>query len=424
MRRIHTVGAAWLLVLTACAGSEATPVQPATTTTSLVVTTSSTTPPTTAVITPRTRSATLEVWAPAGAVDAVEGAAITYQFETGNVVNLTVVEIDQMLDAILDDPEAGPDIFIGPHTWLDDLTAAGVAEPIEAGSEVAAGAIEAVSRRGVVFGAPVGVDTTVQFRNPDLMSIAPETVESLATGCPAAGGGTGPCLLIPVDSVDGHYPFLAARGGYVFGPDELATWSADDIGVDSDEAVAGVAILETLVEAGVTLGDGESSAEERFSLEIAPLLWGDLSSLQQVRELEGRYIVESLPTIGGEPARTLLRVTAVWVNAHRPDKGAATEFVEEWIGAPSTADRIGLALGLAPATISFATDADLVPFATAARSGHPTPTIFQTGYAWAQLAVTFGQIRIGDDVTGALLDAAVAIRNAPEPEPSGEGEDG
>ena len=81
----------------------------------------------------------------------------------------------------------------------------------------------------------------------------------------------------------------------------------------------------------------------------------------------------------------------------------------------SSADQIGVDIGQAPVTVAYSADVDLVPFVAAARAADPIPTIFQTGYAWAQLAITFDQIRSGDDVAGALLDAAVEIRDAPEP---------
>lgn len=414
MRRLSIISTALLALTAACADGSSTS-EPSTTTTSLVVTTTTTTPTTTSVVAPPAAEVdTIVVWAPAAAVADIEAAGAAFQAETGVAIEVIPTDTDTVLASLREDPAAGPHVFIGPHTWARELTDSGIAEPIEARSEVVAGALDAVTVRGVAVAAPIGLDTTVQFRNPNRLAIAPADVESLASGCPN-GDGVGPCLLIPLDSVEGHYPFLTALGGYVFGPDPYAGWDVTDVGVDSEAAVAGMTILESLVDGGSTVGDGSSSVEERFADGTAPLLWGGLETLRTVAAGGGRYVVEPLPTIGGQPAPVLVTVTAAWVNAFASGKDVAAAFVVDHLVAPGTGGSLAVALRTAPVNVGYDEDADLAAFVQAARTGHPVPTVFAQAYSWEQLAAAFSQIRSGDDVSGALLDAAVDIRNAPRP---------
>jgi maltose-binding protein MalE len=420
MRRHHILIATLALIAGACADTAS---DPPITTGTLIVTTTSTLPPTTSVVTPPPATLRIEIWTPQHLVAHVEQAATAFETDTATRVEVTAIEAEAALEALLADPAAGPDVFIGPHAWLSTLADAGIVEPIAARSEVVAGAVAAVTLRGVTFGAPLALDTIVQFRNTDALAVAPSTIESLAEGCPR-DEETIACLLLPTDSVEGHYPFIAGLGGYIFGPDEFEEWAADDVGVDTAEALAGGLILQSIVDGAGFPGDGNSTAEERFVDGAAPLLWGNAASLA-ILQLGGvNFTVEQLPTIGEAPAPTPISVTAAWVNAFSPGKEVALTFVSDYLATPSSADQIALGLGMAPANIDFAADQDLVPFIESAKTGDPIPTIFQTAYAWEQLAIAFDDIRTGDDSTSTLQSAARAIRNAPESEPPEETEDG
>lgn len=412
MRRHHILIAILALVAGACTDSAS---EPTASTSTLIVTTTSTSPPTTSVMAPPEAALRIEIWTPQHLVVHVQRAATAFEIDTAIRVEVTPIGDETALETLLADPTSGPDIFIGPHSWLSVLTAAGVVEPIVARSEVVAGAVAAVTLRGVTFGAPLALDTIVQFRNADALALAPSTIESLAEGCPS-GDDTVACLLLAADSVEGHYPFIAGLGGYIFGPDEFDEWAADDVGVDTADALAGGLILQSIVDGAGLLGDGSSTAEERFIDGIAPLLWGDTASLATLQLGEANFTVEQLPTIGETPAPTPVRVTAAWVNAFSPGKEVALTFVSDYLADPSFADQIALGLGMAPVNIGFAEDPDLVPFIEGAKTGDPIPTIFQTEYAWEQLAIAFDDIRSGDDPTEALESAARAIRNPPEPE--------
>ncbi len=407
MRRIHISTTILALVAAACT-STAAPDTTLPTPTSLIVTTTSTLPPSTLAVPVETTTDSLEVWVPDDAVRPVGAAADAFEIDSGIRVEVKALGYEAMLAVILADPNAGPDVFIGPHAWLGQLTRAGIAEPLAVRSEVVAGAAAAVILRGIAYGVPLALDTIVQFRDPVARAVAPAAVEDLASGC---GPDSDPCLILPAGSGDVLYPFLTALGGYLFAPDEFDGWDEDDIGVADSGAVAGGLILQSVIDgAGILIGDDETPPVDRFVEGDAPLIWGDAATLAALGVAGVVYLTEPIPTIGSEPAPTPIRVTAAWVNAFSPDKEAAVAFAEDYLAAPGNADPIAVAMGLAPATIGYDEDPDLVAFIQAARRGHPVPTITATDLAWIELGAAFDAIRDGEDATAALIAAAANIR--------------
>jgi maltose-binding protein MalE len=406
MRRFHSFIGVLALVTAACSGAAA---DTTTTTTPVAVSTSSTAPPTTLAIEPPQTTTDLEIWAPAALVGPLGDAAAAFEIETGIAVEVIATDPDTMLETLLGDPGAGPDLFVGPHEWLTDLVTAGIAEPLAQRSDVVGGAAAAVQVRSVSYGAPIALDTIAQFRNPALLATAPSTVESFANGC-TVRGATSACLLLPATSVDGHWPFVAGLGGYLFGPDEFAGWNRDDVGLDTPEAIAAGLVLDSILDGSGILGDGDTSARERFIVGDAPLLWGSTTDLSDLRDAGMSFVVDRLPTIGDQPSPAPVRVTALWVNAFSIDKEAATTLVENYLATPENTRTLAIALGQAPVDVDFSADAGLAPFTQGARVGHPVPPIHATEFAWAELATAFESIRNGASAQTALDGAASSIR--------------
>lgn len=408
MRKLAIIIGAMSLVAAACSGGAAdAPVT--TTTTPPVVSTTPTTPPSTMVVTPDRVTTALEIWAPNTLVGPIGDAADAFEIETGIDVEVTAVEIDVMLEMLLEDPAAGPDVFVGPHTWLTTLTDAGIAEPIAVDATVVAGAAAGVELRGITYAAPFGLDTVAQFRNPSLLGSSPTTLEAFESGC-VVGGSAQPCLVLSATSVAGHWPFITALGGYLFGPDEFAGWDKDDVGVDTAEAIAGGFVLEQIAQGTGILGDGGSTARDRFVAGEAPLFWGTTADLAALEAAGMEFVVEELPSIGDVPAAGPVQTLDLWVNAFSEDKESAVVLVEEHLAIPQAARVLAIAAGYAPVDIDFESDADLVPFTREARVGLPVPPIDATSVAWTELADAFLAIRSGQAAADALRGAASSIR--------------
>jgi arabinogalactan oligomer/maltooligosaccharide transport system substrate-binding protein len=408
MRTAPLIIGALSLVASACSGGSSTPTT-TTTTTPPVVTTSSTTPPSTMVVAGETATQTLEVWAPGALLGPLGDAAASFEIDTGIGVEVTAVELDVMLDLLLEDPGAGPDVYVAPHSWLIALTGSGLAEPLTIDPSVVAGAAAGVQLRGVGYAAPIGLDTIAQFRIPAALSTPPGTIEGFANGC-VVDGATLPCLALSARSVEGHWPFFAAPGGYLFGPEEFEGWDKDDVGLDTAESLAGGLVLETVADGTGILGDGDSTARDRFVDGEAPLFWGTTDDLAAL-ELAGiEFVVEELPTIGESAAAGPVSTTALWVNGFSSDKEAAAILVEEYLAVPQSARTLAIVLGLAPVDADFTDDADLAPFTLGARTGLPVPPIAATELAWIELADAFESIRSGGSSETTLRGAASNIR--------------
>jgi len=414
-----------LLVAMAVLGAACTPGATTTTTTSPPIVTTPTTPattPTTAVVDLPPAAGPLLVWVGSEALaEAVVAQADAYTAATGVEVFVITVfsEPDNdrgFLDALLESPDTilvpgseeppegfdrAPDIFIGPHTWLTELAEAGLAEPVDLPGGLPEGAVAAVTLRGFTIAVPVALDSVVQFRNPDLMPEAPGDLSDLQ--CPADLA----CLLMPGDGdPDIHYPFLVGVGGYLFGGDAEFGFAADDVGVDSSEAIASAAILQGLVEGGaVATAADRADARTRFAAGEAALIWDGAAAIGDLDSA----VIEPLPTISLNPPISVVRVTAAWVNPAGSFKTEAAEFALQYLGGVEGSTAIAGALGLIPVWPDEATRTER-RFIEAADTGHPVPYITEAVVAWEELAEAFARIHDGTSAGTALVDAADAIR--------------
>ena len=216
--------------------------------------------------------------------------------------------------------------------------------------------------------------------------------------------------MLSEDSVEGHWPFFAGLSGYLFGPDEFEGWDKDDVGVDTEQALAAGAVLEAIVSGAGIMGDGDSTARERFIAGDAPLFWGDLEDLEALELAGVGFAVDPLPTIGGEPSPAPVEVTALWVNAFSAHKETAAFLVEQHLTTTENSSLLAIALGQAPVDVGFSGDSDLVPFTQGAIVGDPVPPIPAVTLAWEELALAFSAIRQGADAESALGAAASTIR--------------
>jgi arabinogalactan oligomer/maltooligosaccharide transport system substrate-binding protein len=405
-----------------------TPGATTTPTTKPPIVTTPTTPattPTTAVVEVPPGAGPLLVWVGSEALaEAVIAQADAYTAATGvAVVVITVSSVPDddrgFLDTLLEpddtvpapgseEPPAGldraPDVFIGPHIWLTELAEAGLAEPVDLPDGLPAAAVAAVTLRGFTIAVPVALDTVVQFRNPDLMPEAPGDLSDLQ--CPADLA----CLLMPGDGdPDVHYPFLVAVGGYLFGEDAEFGFAADDVGVDSSEAIASAAILQGLLEGGgIATAVDREDARARFASGEAALIWDGAGAIGDLDSA----VIEPLPTISLNPPISVVRVTAAWVNPSGSLKTEAAEFALQYLGGVDGSTAIARALGLIPVWPDDATQTER-RFIEAAATGHPVPYITEAVVAWEALAEAFGRIHGGTSAGTALVDAADTIRFQP-----------
>ncbi len=395
------------LVLAACGGgveldTTSTTAAPPTTPGTTVVTT----PPTSVVVTLPRSTTPLVVWVEdAALVTAIESRGEAYTAVTGVPVEVRTHtpsgEDDTLLAALLAGTlEGAADIYVGPHTWLDPLAEAGLAEPIPIDPDLGDSIERSVAPRGHALAAPLAVDGVVQARNRALMPEQPAAMEAIP--CPDADR----CLLLPADGdADLHYPFLVASGGYLFGPHPDLGYERDDVGVATDAAIGGVQVFAELLAVGTVdpVADAATAITE-FATGSAALVWVRASGLAGVEASGMDVAIETLPSIAGNPAVTSFRVLAAFVNPFGAAKSEAVEFAAEWLADTAGSGAIALATGWAPVWPEVADSAAAVVLESVG-SGHPMPPIADIDRVWFELSDAFRRIYLGTSVTDALFGA-------------------
>ena len=84
-------------------------------------------------------SGSLTVWVDAERVDALQSAADSYEEKTGVKVELVGKSVDDMKDDFIQQVPTGkgPDVVMGAHDWLGELSTNGVVAPLELGDSSA-----------------------------------------------------------------------------------------------------------------------------------------------------------------------------------------------------------------------------------------------------------------------------------------------
>jgi maltose-binding protein MalE len=149
----------------------------------------------------------------------------------------------------------GPDIIVGAHDWLGELVVNSLLQPLEFGEEVEAeflpAALQAFVYEGALYGMPYATENVAFVRNPELVPDAPATWDDVRALSEELTDGEGSYGYIIQDSDPYHFfPIQTAFGGYVFGVTEEG-YDAEDLGIDSEGAIAAATWLEGMADDGL-----------------------------------------------------------------------------------------------------------------------------------------------------------------------------
>ena len=165
----------------------------------------------------------LTVWVDETREAAVKAAAEQFTEATGTKVNLVLKNFDDIrADFTAQVPTGkGPDVTVGAHDWLGELTANGVVAPIELGDKTGDfedAAISAFTFDGSVYGIPYAIENIALIRNVALAPEAPATWEDAMAAADAAG--TKYKFLVQMNGEEGDpytfYPLQSSFGSTVF----------------------------------------------------------------------------------------------------------------------------------------------------------------------------------------------------------------
>jgi arabinogalactan oligomer / maltooligosaccharide transport system substrate-binding protein len=359
-------------------------------------------------VTPETEApagGTLTIWVDETRQAAVQSAAASFEADTGTTVEVVLKNFEDIrpdFNAQVPTGE-GPDITVGAHDWLGELTANGVVAPIELGDiadQFESVAVEAFTYDGQVYGLPYAVENIGLIRNTALADTAPATWdEAVAMG--QAAGTTYPILIHMGETGDPYhmYPLQTSFGAAVFEQNEDGSYSPE-LALGGE---AGTAFAQWLAEQGqagvLDTAITYDIAVEAFANGESPFLIGGPWTLGSFEGLE--LAVDPIPSAGGQPAQPFVGVAGFYVNAQSDNALLANDFLVNYMATEEAQLALYEAGDRPPALISAADTASSDPITAGFREvgagAVPMPSIPEMGSVWEFWGVTEASIVNGAD---------------------------
>ena len=343
----------------------------------------------------------LVVWVDAERVDALQGAADAYEEKTGVKVELTGKSVDDMKDDFIQQVPTGkgPDIVMGAHDWLGELSTNGVVAPIELGDsseDYLPVALQAATYDGTVYMLPYAVENIAVLRNADLVP-APATSfdDMISKGKFVVEQGTegNPYHL---------YPFQTAFGAPVFGTDDTGSYDSTDLQLGSEGGFAFADWLGAQGAAGVlnTDVDGEIAKQQFLDGTAAFWLTGPWN-VGAATDAGINVAIDPIPSPTGETASPFAGVKGFFVSAESKNKVAANDFLVNYIGTEDVQLELFKAGNVLPALTAAADTAAADPiiagFQAVGADAVPMPAIPAMGAVWQYWGVAEAAIINGED---------------------------
>ncbi len=306
----------------------------------------------------------------------------------------------------------GPDVLVGAHDWLGELTADGAVLPVDLDDDAfVPAAVRAVTYEGDVFGVPLSTENVALVRNDALTTAEPATFDELvAEGerVVATGAAARPLLVQQGELGDPYhlYPLQTSFGAPVFATDETGSYTADlALGGDGGRAFADYlaalgarGVLDPAVTADV--------ARDEFAAGRAPFVVTGPWNVATFADAGIDFTVLPVPPAGPQAAQPFVGVQMAFVSRATRQEAQAIDLLG-WLGTEEVQTHLYELSGRAPA-VRAAVDAigdDPVVrgFAEAGADGAPMPAIPQMSVVWTFWGNVQQQI-----VTGGAADVHAA----------------
>ncbi|MFJ3472846.1 extracellular solute-binding protein [Microbacterium maritypicum] len=348
-------------------------------------------------------SGKLVVWVDAERVDALQGAADAYQEKTGVKVELTGKSVDDMKDDFIQQVPTGkgPDIVMGAHDWLGELSTNGVVAPIELGDsseDYLPVALQAATYDGTVYMLPYAVENIAVLRNAALVPAAATSFDDMVSK------GT----FVVEQGTEGNpyhlYPFQTAFGAPVFGTDDTGSYDSTDLQLGSEGGFAFADWLGAQGAAGVlnTDVDGEIAKQQFLDGTAAFWLTGPWN-VGAATDAGINVAIDPIPSPTGETASPFAGVKGFFVSSESKNKVAANDFLVNYIGTEDVQLELFKAGNVLPALTAAADTAAADPiiagFQAVGADAVPMPAIPAMGAVWQYWGVAEAAIINGEDPT-------------------------
>ena len=230
----------------------------------------------------------------------------------------------------------GPDIFVGAHDWLGELTANGVVAPMDLGAKAAdfdPVSVEAMTYDGTLYGLPYAVESVGFFCNKDLVPTAPTTYDEIQTMSKEMKDAGKVTQFFALQTADPYHnePVNTAFGGYIFGTSDKG-YEACDVGLDSEGAIAYLTWLDTMVKAKLLDPNVDgNTAQTLFMDGKAGCIITGPWNVGPFTDAGVNFTMSAFPeaTQAGSP---FLGVQGFMINSFSKNKVLAQSFLQDYIG--------------------------------------------------------------------------------------------
>jgi len=418
------------LVAAACSsddtGDESTTTTEATTTTTEAATT--TTAAETTTTTEAMEAIELVIWADEKRAPVLEEIAPKVLEETGVALTIEQFNFDDLREQVTQAAPAGegPDIFIGAHDWTGELAADGIATAIDLGGregEWVDVSKVAFNYNGSLYALPYATEAIALYYNADLVPEPPATFEDMTALCDTLDGIDN-CLGIPGGADDvgpaayHHYPWVSVLGGYIFNFSLSTGYDTTDVGLDSEEAIAGVTALEALITEGYVANVTQDDAKAQFLEGTSPFFLSGPWQLGDFNDAGINYGVAKMPTAAGSAPGPFVGAQGFFINSFSENVGIAQAFLLDYVATEDVMTALYEADPRNPAYLPtfevVAADNEIAAtFALSAADGQPMPNIPEMGNVWGPLGDQLNGLRNGNtDAATAMQTAATQVREA------------
>ena len=355
-------------------------------------------------------STELTVWVDTERVDALKDAAEAYTEKTGVEVDLVGKDVDNIKNDFIQQAPTGrgPDVVMGAHDWLGELSSNGVVAPIELGdtaADYAPVALQASTYEGTTYMLPYAVENIAVLRNADLIPEAAANFDDMIAKGTAAGLAT---PFVVEQGVEGNpyhlYPYQTAFGAPVFGTDAEGNYDPTDLQMGNEGGFEFATWLGAQGAAGAfnTDIDGQIAKDKFLAGEAAFWLTGPWNVGAAV---DGgiNVAIDVIPSPTDAPAQPFAGVKGFFVSSESDNKVAANDFLVNYIGTEDVQLSLFEAGNVLPALTAAAdaaaSDPIVAGFRAVGAEAVPMPAIPQMGAVWEFWGVAEAAIINGADPT-------------------------
>lgn len=354
-----------------------------------------------------------------GRLEVLTELGAAFEAEYGVPLAVEVVDLSEIRNAMTLGAASGegPDMIIIPHDNLGPIVENGAAAPIDLGDKAdsyLSNAIDAFTYNGQLYGVPLAVENIGFFRNTDLVPEAPATWDEVAEiGMELLDSGEVDSAIGLPDLTYNSYPIYTAFGGYIFGRDDEGSFTTEDIGMNNEGMVAGLAWIQSLIDEGAVSENIDWEASHvQFESGRSPFILTGPWAINRFETAGVPYAISAFPAAdeASEAGYPFLGVQGLVINANKENAILAEIFAVEFLATEENYQKIFDAEPRPSAWASIfesASDPNTAGFNEAGINAVPMPSIPAMGFVWDAWVNAGALVAQGELGPQEALDGAV-----------------